>query len=165
MRHFRQSCEAACGHIIILSDIAYSALCPNRTILAPKIVCSILDGGAMGLPVSTAYLPLSSSAPTSSTGSLQVFSLYAGGPLTPRIFDAYGKTVGEYPTENDPTNWQRTKRSHFQGTRQDLYRKGGLVSITSRISTVGILTSDIPMFSFSIRKGTSYACYFILQRA
>ena len=32
----------------------------------------------------------------------------------------------------------------FQGHRQDLYKKGGLVSITSQIFTVDMLTSDIP---------------------
>ena len=32
----------------------------------------------------------------------------------------------------------------FQGTRQDLYKRGGLVSITSQIFTVDMLTSDIP---------------------
>ncbi|KAI1787128.1 monocarboxylate permease [Ganoderma leucocontextum] len=38
-------------------------------------------------------LPSSSSASISLIGSLQVFFLYAGGPLTGRIFDAYGTTV------------------------------------------------------------------------
>ena len=37
-------------------------------------------------------------------------------------------------------------RPHFspQVGRQDLYKKGGLVSITSQIFTVDMLTSDIP---------------------
>nr|VWP00292.1 Bud site selection protein 6 [Ganoderma boninense] len=38
-------------------------------------------------------LPSSSSASISLIGSLQVFFLYAGGPVTGRIFDAYGTTV------------------------------------------------------------------------
>ncbi|EJF60629.1 monocarboxylate permease [Dichomitus squalens LYAD-421 SS1] len=38
-------------------------------------------------------LPSSSSASISLIGSLQVFFLYAGGPLTGRIFDAYGTSV------------------------------------------------------------------------
>ena len=32
----------------------------------------------------------------------------------------------------------------FQAGRQDLYKKGGLVSITSQIFTVDMLSSDIP---------------------
>ena len=38
-------------------------------------------------------LPSSSSASISLIGSLQVFFLYACGPLTGRLFDAYGTTV------------------------------------------------------------------------
>ncbi|KAM5544505.1 hypothetical protein V8D89_002165 [Ganoderma adspersum] len=38
-------------------------------------------------------LPSSTSASISLIGSLQVFFLYAGGPITGRIFDAYGTTV------------------------------------------------------------------------
>ncbi len=41
-------------------------------------------------------LPSSSSASISLIGSLQVFFLYAGGPLTGRIFDAYGTPVSTF---------------------------------------------------------------------
>lgn len=41
----------------------------------------------------TTLLPSSSSSSVSLIGSLQVFFLYAFGPLTGRIFDAYGTRV------------------------------------------------------------------------
>lgn len=44
----------------------------------------------------TTLLPSSSSATVSLIGSLQVFFLYGFGPLTGRIFDAYGSRVGSF---------------------------------------------------------------------
>ena len=38
----------------------------------------------------------------------------------------------------------RNRTFSFQVHRQDLYKRGGLVSITSQIFTVDMLTSDIP---------------------
>ena len=38
----------------------------------------------------------------------------------------------------------RNRTFSFQVYRQDLYKRGGIVSITSQIFTVDMLTSDIP---------------------
>jgi len=39
----------------------------------------------------------------------------------------------------------RTDLIIFGGQRQDLYKKGGLISVTSRILVVDMLQSDIPL--------------------
>ena len=65
----------------------------NGFLLLRKILSLTELQGAFQDYYESTLLPSSSSASISLIGSLQVFFLYAGGPITGRIFDAYGTTV------------------------------------------------------------------------
>ncbi|PIL29485.1 MFS general substrate transporter [Ganoderma sinense ZZ0214-1] len=70
----------------------------SENVESPAVVAAVAPAIGRQCSSSSNYykstpLPPSSSASISLIGSLQVFFLYAGGPLTGRIFDAYGTAV------------------------------------------------------------------------
>ena len=86
--------------------VCESFVCVDADMRSILLQSSILQGTFQDYYEST-LLPSSSSASISLIGSLQVFFLYAAGPLTGRIFDAYGTSVSTIVV---PT--QRVPRTH-----------------------------------------------------
>ena len=89
--------------------VCESLVCIDADMSSALLPSSVLQGTFQNYYKST-LLPSSSSASISLIGSLQVFFLYAAGPLTGRIFDAYGTSVSTIvvPTQRVP----RTHRMH-----------------------------------------------------